>query len=187
MGQLQRMLMITFICLCSIGLSSFASCEASSSDSEAIFARQTANNAELEQLIKENKRCIRCHRVKRKLKNIPAMKMQGAHASITFYDNCTACHGDKGKHPKEGTNIIHFSAQSTSPLKQQNDQCSTCHTPTELHQAEWTHDVHYTKINCASCHQLHGTIDPIININRKARIKLCVDCHISVSKPKGEQ
>ena len=192
MEQLQRTLIIAFISLSAIGLASFAN---SNSDFSAInksahgadFALQIENNVEMETLIKENKRCIRCHKVKRKLKNIPAMKMQGAHASTKFYDNCTACHGDKGKHPKGDSTVIDFSSLSTTPLLEQNGQCIACHTPTELRQAEWTHDVHYKKTRCASCHQLHDSVDPIINIKRTARIKLCVDCHASANKPKGEQ
>ncbi len=192
MRQLQRTLIFTFISLCLLSQPGFANSSASGAAPtrvvvEPSFSLQTANDKEMEKLLKENKRCIRCHKVKRKLKNIAAMKMQGAHASEEFYNNCTACHGDKGKHPKNGSTIINFSVQSPTPLKQQNGQCIACHTPAELRQAEWTHDVHYKKINCSSCHQLHEPVDPVININRTARIKLCIDCHSSVDKPQGDQ
>ncbi|PKH02810.1 cytochrome C [Psychromonas sp. MB-3u-54] len=153
----------------------------------ADFEIQVENKAEMEKLIKENRRCIRCHQVERKLKKIPAVTVQGAaHGSEKFYDNCTACHGDKGKHPKQDVSVISFAAHSPTPLAQQNGQCLKCHTPVELRKAEWTHDVHYKKINCASCHKLHDAVDPIINIERKSRIKLCVDCHHSINESQGE-
>ncbi|HEY5716104.1 MAG TPA: cytochrome C, partial [Psychromonas sp.] len=151
------------------------------------FAVQAKNDAEMEKLIKENRRCIRCHKAERKLKKIAAVKMQGAHGSEKFYDNCTACHGNKGRHPKEDFSIISFSKNTHTPLIQQNSQCIACHTPVQLRKAEWTHDVHYKKISCAACHHLHDARDPIVNIERKSRIKLCVDCHISVNKSRGEQ
>jgi cytochrome c-type protein NrfB len=192
MKQLQRALIFIFICLCSISLSSFANNETdhatiTKANLEADFALQITNNTDMETLIKENTRCIRCHKVKRKIKNIAAIKIQGAHSNKKYSNNCTACHGNKGKHPKDGSNIINFSPKSLTPLLEQNGQCITCHAPTELRQAEWTHDVHYKKINCASCHQLHESVDPIINISRKPRIKLCVDCHSSISTLKAEK
>ncbi|HEY7865600.1 MAG TPA: cytochrome c3 family protein [Psychromonas sp.] len=189
MGLLQRSLI--FISLCILCLSSLAASnkvvsELNPSVPVADFEKQVKNEAEMEKLIKENTRCIRCHKVERKLKKIAAVKLQGAHASEKFFNNCTACHGDKGKHPKDDFSVINFSAHSSTPLAQQNGQCLTCHTPVELRKAEWTHDVHYKNINCASCHKLHDAVDPMINIDRKSRIKLCVDCHNSINESQGE-
>lgn len=141
------------------------------------FTSQVDNEQQKQQLIKENKRCIRCHKIPRKIKQIPAMPMLGKHANKEFFDNCTACHGIKGDHPKEDGTIIDLSAHSKVALTQHNNQCMQCHNPERLRQTEWTHDVHYQKINCSSCHQLHQIIDPIKNISAKKRIQLCVDCH----------
>ncbi|MCP4326600.1 MAG: cytochrome C [Psychromonas sp.] len=141
------------------------------------FASQVNNDQQKQNLIKENKRCIRCHKIPRIIKSIAAMPMLGKHANQEFLDNCSACHGIKGEHPKQDNTIINLSQHAKTPLQKQNDQCIQCHSPVQLRQAEWTHDVHYQKINCASCHQLHQVSDPIKNILKKQRIQLCVDCH----------
>ncbi len=182
-------LWLFFFILC---LSGFVSSNEETADINPLvpdidFAKQVVNADDMEKLLKENKRCIRCHKVERKLKNIAAVKMLGAHASEKFYDNCSACHGDKGKHPKEDFTIISFAADTHTPLALQNSQCMICHTPLQLRKTEWTHDVHYKQISCAACHQLHDAQDPIINISRRSRIKLCVDCHLAINDLQGEQ
>ena len=146
------------------------------------FASQINTEQQKQTLLKENKRCIRCHQIARKIEDIPAIKMLGQHASVDFYDNCTACHGIKASHPKQNGVIIDLSQHSNTPLEKQNGQCLQCHNPLQLRQAEWTHDVHYKNINCSSCHQLHQTIDPIKDIPTKQRIQLCVDCHRQIRR-----
>ncbi|WP_019615594.1 multiheme c-type cytochrome [Psychromonas ossibalaenae] len=191
MGELKRALIFIFFGLCFINQPGFASSTtAPTAPAEVVlepsFRLQIDNDAAMHKLIKENKRCIRCHKMERKIKKIPAKKMQGIHASEEFYNNCTACHGIKGKHPKDGASVVIFSEHSPTPLKKQNSQCIACHTPQKLRQSEWTHDVHFKQINCVSCHQLLAPVDPIHDISRKDRIKLCVDCHSSADKSKGE-
>ncbi|MGF1763910.1 cytochrome c3 family protein [Aliivibrio kagoshimensis] len=162
-----------------IGASSQGYAEQTSGSDEVdqIFSSQVNSSEEMATLVKENKRCIRCHKKKRLLKEIKAIKSVGAHSSQTFYNNCTACHNSKGDHPKDNQSVILFSAHSTTEPLVQNTQCINCHAPTELRKAEWTHDVHMKPINCASCHSLHTASDPIIGIQKKKRISLCVDCH----------
>lgn len=143
------------------------------------FSSQISNEAEMEILIKENKRCIRCHQKKRLLKNIDAITSVGAHASTEFYNNCTACHGRKGDHPKDSdvVSVIPFDDHSDLPVFEQNRNCVSCHSPQSLRASEWTHDVHAAKLTCSNCHNLHRDSDPIIGISKKFRIGLCATCH----------
>lgn len=143
------------------------------------FSSQVTNDAEMQILVKENKRCIRCHKKKRLLKNIDAISSVGAHTSPEFYNNCTACHGRKGAHPKDSDvlNIIPFDDHIDMPILVQNEQCIACHIPQNLRRSEWTHDVHVTKLTCSNCHNLHADSDPIIGISKKFRIGLCATCH----------
>ena len=149
----------------------------SEQSSEQIFKSQIENDDDMELLVKENKRCIRCHQKKRLIKEIEAITSVGSHASEEFFNNCTACHGFKGNHPKDDTEIINFSEHSSLTIQTQNEQCTTCHAPEDLRSAEWTHDVHFTEINCSSCHELHQDVDPIKNIEPTSRILMCIDCH----------
>jgi len=158
-----------------------------SEEADQIFSSQINNDDERAILIKENKRCIRCHKKQRLLKDIEPIKSVGAHSSRKFYNNCTACHEYKGAHPKDEASIISFSEHSSISAQSQNEQCISCHSPKDLRQAEWTHDVHYKQINCASCHSLHTDVDPIIGIEKKLRIQLCVDCHTEDQALEGDQ
>ncbi|RPE97904.1 cytochrome C [Vibrio crassostreae] len=150
------------------------------------FSSQITNEAEMQTLIKENKRCIRCHQKKRLLKNIDAITSVGAHTSTEFYNNCTACHGNKGTHPKESdvVNVIPFNDHIDMPIFEQNQQCIACHSPESLRASEWTHDVHATKLTCSICHNLHRDSDPIIGISKKFRIGLCATCHQAILREK---
>ncbi|MDA6076949.1 hypothetical protein O0544_12165 [Edwardsiella anguillarum] len=47
----------------------------------------------------------------------------------------------------------------------------------EAAKAFWPHDVHLTTVNCAACHSLHPQSDPVIRLNERERVALCVDCH----------
>ncbi|MDX1300860.1 cytochrome c3 family protein [Photobacterium sp.] len=156
-------------------------------ETDQIFSSQINNDDEMALLLKENKRCIRCHKKQRLLKDIEPIKSVGAHTSRKFYNNCTACHGNKGAHPKDNASIISFAEHSNISALSQNEQCLACHLPKDLRQAEWTHDVHYKQINCASCHSLHTDEDPIIAIEKKIRIQLCVDCHAEGQALEGDQ
>ena len=184
MTILLRLIHVTIFCFFITSVTSVAYAEQTVAGDEVnhIFNSQVNNSDEMAVLVKENKRCIRCHKKERLLKKIAAIKDVGAHSSRKFYDNCTACHNNKGDHPKDNSSVISFSKQSiTSPLVQ-NEQCINCHAPKDLRQAEWTHDVHMKPINCASCHSLHAKRDPIIGIKKKSRIKLCVDCHKNIKE-----
>ncbi len=141
--RILRWLFFFILCLSGFVNSNDSPPEVNAQIPDIDFAKQVSNADQMEQLLKENKRCIRCHKVARKLKNIAAVKMLGAHASEKFVDNCSACHGNKGKHPKEDFTIISYADNTHTPLALQNSKCMTCHTSLQLRNAEWTHDVHY--------------------------------------------
>lgn len=153
------------------------------------FSRQVTNDDDMRILIKENQRCIRCHQKKRLIKDIDAITTVGAHVSSEFHNNCTACHRNKGGHPKETnlTTIIPFNTDSEIPIFEQNKQCIVCHSPEQLRNIEWTHDTHATNLVCSACHSLHKESDPIIGINRTFRIGLCATCHEAIQRDKKAQ
>lgn len=146
-------------------------------DSKPDFAQQITSEQTMAVIAKENKRCIRCHQKKRLIKNIDAITSVGQHASRLYYDNCTACHGNKGEHSKDDHAIIGFNHTNRSTIFEQNQQCITCHQPQALRAAEWTHDLHVKEMFCSTCHSLHQPRDPIIGITKKFRIGLCAFCH----------
>ncbi len=146
------------------------------------FSSQANDDAQMVVLIKENKRCIRCHHKPRLIKGIEAITSVGVHASSDFYNNCTACHGPKGDHPKRSDAIISYKIQSDMSVFTQNKQCIACHSPDHLRSSEWTHDVHATKLLCSTCHSLHREFDPIIGIDKKIRIGLCRTCHEAIQR-----
>ncbi|MGR5387688.1 cytochrome C [Vibrio crassostreae] len=169
-----------------LSLCSESTVQDSASHNVKPFSSQITNEAEMQTLIKENKRCIRCHQKKRLLKNIDAIASVGAHASTEFYNNCTACHGRKGSHPKDSdvVSVIPFDDHIDLPIFEQNQKCIACHSPESLRVSEWTHDVHATKLTCSNCHNLHRDSDPIIGISKKFRIGLCATCHEAILREK---
>lgn len=160
---------------------------AQTSEASSNFEHQLAGSLTLETIIKENKRCIRCHQKERLLSKTPAITTVGAHASDQFENNCTACHGVKGDHPKNDAtnNVVPFSDHASLSIWAQNQQCIECHSPDSLRAVEWTHDVHATKTTCSSCHNLHVEKDPIVGISPEFRIGLCATCHESIRKEKA--
>lgn len=144
---------------------------------QEIFESQLSRDFDMPTLEKENQRCIRCHQKKRLLKDIQAITTVGSHASDTFLNNCTACHGVKKDHPKNDNTIISYSIHASLTIFDQNQQCMNCHVEQKLRAADWTHDVHMTPIGCTSCHSIHKQTDPMANIKHTDRILMCIDCH----------
>ncbi|WP_367986558.1 cytochrome c3 family protein [Vibrio sp. NTOU-M3] len=151
---------------------------------EETFSAQLSPSNTLEHIQKENKRCIRCHQKERLLKQISAIHSVGKHASSEYENNCTACHGDKEKHPKDDHTIIPQRDSLLFSAWEQNQRCVSCHSPILLRHSDWTHDVHAAKLTCSNCHQLHRSQDPIIGIQPRFRIGLCVTCHESMKQIK---
>lgn len=145
-------------------------------EEKATYSSQLASS-DILIIAKENKRCIRCHQKERLIKGVRAIKSVGAHKSEEFFNNCTACHGFKNRHPKEKSEIIVFSEHSNQSIQVQNDKCMDCHSPESISTIEWTHDVHFTDVICSSCHDLHDDVDKMKKISPTDRILICIDCH----------
>jgi cytochrome c-type protein NrfB len=152
----------------------------------ANFDSQLSDENSLAVIEKENRRCIRCHQKKRLLTGTEAITSVGVHASAKYYDNCSACHGNKGHHPKDDAvpNVIPFDNYANVSAFEQNERCITCHSPISLRQSEWTHDVHANKLVCSTCHSLHQDVDPFRGISKTFRIGLCATCHEAIHRDK---
>ncbi|RTR38126.1 nitrite reductase [Shewanella canadensis] len=125
--------------------------------------------AKVEFKINQNKQCIMCHKRNG--------KMFGLHANDALDLTCQNCHGEKAGHPRKASELIGFGAKSVAKSDVQTAACLQCHDVETLSQADWTHDVHSNKVNCASCHQLHPEIDPIIGVTALDRSEMCSGCH----------
>ena len=154
MSRLSRfwLLLPSFICLVMAGASS------------PVHALSTESLA-----INQNS-CMKCHKRNG--------AMLGLHGNTALAIQCQDCHGQRGKHPKKGSNIRRFSSDSTTSVTEQSGACLECHDHETLAMADWTHNVHANRVNCASCHQLHVEYDPVIGITAKERSQLCRGCHL---------
>ncbi len=130
--------------------------------------------------INQNKQCIGCHKRNG--------NMHGVHGKDELSLSCQSCHGEKGKHPRGDSTLVWFSssekAKEKSSTQDQVNACLQCHDHEALYEAEWTHAVHSNKVNCASCHALHGEKDPMVGVSEKARSELCVSCHSKMNEEK---
>ncbi|MDX1300981.1 cytochrome c nitrite reductase pentaheme subunit [Photobacterium sp.] len=138
--------------------------------------------------------CTQCHKDEKDV-------LRGAHADAVHAQTnrdvtCVDCHSKVGKNHRDGAvEVTKFAlaqsvAGSEKPaadpawIKQQNNTCVNCHEPKDLSEANWTHDVHALDLSCASCHTMHPSADPMKGIERKSKIKMCVDCHSDLKKEK---
>ncbi|WP_110458289.1 cytochrome c3 family protein [Shewanella algidipiscicola] len=125
--------------------------------------------AEVNRLQINQDKCVKCH----KRNGL----MAGVHGNDALALTCQSCHGEKGKHPRQPSLIIGFSADSSTKVTAQVDSCSQCHEHDVLYQADWTHAVHSNKVGCANCHQLHSDSDPMMTLATEERSALCGKCH----------
>ncbi|MBY6197249.1 multiheme c-type cytochrome [Vibrio hangzhouensis] len=185
-NQQRNMFLTLWLCLLGFSMSTYAQEAVELNYPAASFDSQLSADNNMSVIEKENRRCIRCHQKKRLLKGIEAITSVGMHASTKYYDNCSACHGNKGRHPKDDAlpNVTPFNNHANVPVFEQNERCITCHSPGTLRQSEWTHDVHATKLVCSTCHSLHQDADPIIGISKAFRIGLCATCHEAIQRDK---
>ncbi|WP_027697322.1 cytochrome c nitrite reductase pentaheme subunit [Vibrio litoralis] len=112
---------------------------------------------------------------------------------------CIDCHNDISASHRDGApNVVKFRqgqvvageskpAHDLAWVKTQNSQCIDCHQGEQLRKANWTHDVHALKLTCSSCHSIHPEKDPMQGIERKPRIKMCVDCHSDMTSYKQQE
>lgn len=123
-----------------------------------------------------NQGCLDCHKQ-------PQDVLHGRHGkelnpSTQQAITCTNCHGNVSleQHRDGAPDVMRFNRSGHSAA-QQNSVCMSCHLPEKLQKAFWPHDVHLSAVSCASCHSLHPQSDPVIQLDDRSRISLCVDCH----------
>ncbi|MGF1691739.1 cytochrome c nitrite reductase pentaheme subunit [Photobacterium kagoshimensis] len=139
--------------------------------------------------------CTQCHKDTKDA-------LLGAHADAIHSQTgrevgCVDCHSNVGENHRDGATQVTKFAPSQSvagtqkiaadPLwiKKQNETCTNCHEPDDLREVNWTHDVHALDLSCASCHNIHPTVDPMKGITQSSKIKMCVDCHADQTKAKA--
>ena len=93
---------------------------------------------------------------------------------------CEACHGPGGLHVGGARSggarppVIRFSADSVTPVGEQNGMCLGCHDGDAgfgWHGGPHDDD----RVACASCHTLHAARDPVLNTATQPEV--CYDCH----------
>ena len=143
----------------------------------------------LEETLKKNKKCLRCHRKERTklLEDGKEMSLQvhsdaylnSAHGEVS----CVSCHSAIGnrKHPSKSTNITITSERDYSV--EMNDSCRQCHRQKF---AQYKGSVHSALVAqgsekapvCSSCHNPHA---PVSMVDYQAETGLpCKNCHENI-------
>ncbi|MEE6075775.1 cytochrome c nitrite reductase pentaheme subunit [Avibacterium paragallinarum] len=173
----------------------------------ALPAQANTENTELSyQPTLENQRnpneyCAKCHKLEATDEqsggDLHFGKFHGTHLSKTNPSTgkpitCVSCHGNISENHRRGAkDVMRFESDIFSDKKpmfsvqEQNQVCFSCHRPEKLREKLWAHDVHAMKLPCAACHTLHPEKDAMKGIEKKQRVKLCVDCHGEQQKRKA--
>ncbi|CDF98794.1 cytochrome c nitrite reductase pentaheme subunit [Avibacterium paragallinarum] len=148
-----------------------------------------------------NEYCAKCHKLEANEEqsggDLHFGKFHGTHLSKTNPATgkpitCVSCHGNISENHCRGVkDVMHFESNIFSDktpmysVQEQNQVCFSCHRPEKLREKLWAHDVHAMKLPCAACHTLHPEKDAMKGIEKKQRVKLCVDCHGEQQKRKA--
>jgi DmsE family decaheme c-type cytochrome len=96
---------------------------------------------------------------------------------------CEACHGPGGVHAgrvprgEERPPVIRFTADSITPVAEQNSMCLGCHDADVGF--GWHAGPHERNdVACASCHTIHAARDPVLATATQADV--CYTCHQTV-------
>ncbi|WP_410685648.1 cytochrome c nitrite reductase pentaheme subunit [Avibacterium paragallinarum] len=148
-----------------------------------------------------NEYCAKCHKLEANEEqsggDLHFGKFHGTHLSKTNPATgkpitCVSCHGNISENHRRGAkDVMRFESNIFSDktpmysVQEQNQVCFSCHRPEKLREKLWAHDVHAMKLPCAACHTLHPEKDAMKGIEKKQRVKLCVDCHGEQQKRKA--
>lgn len=148
-----------------------------------------------------NEYCAKCHKLEANEEqsggDLHFGKFHGTHLSKTNPATgkpitCVSCHGNISENHRRGVkDVMRFESNIFSDktpmysVQEQNQVCFSCHRPEKLREKLWAHDVHAMKLPCAACHTLHPEKDAMKGIEKKQRVKLCVDCHGEQQKRKA--
>jgi len=93
---------------------------------------------------------------------------------------CEACHGPGGAHTgrvrrgQERPPVVRFSADSVTPIGEQNSYCLNCHQNNTGF--AWHGSGHDDNtVACADCHVSHAESDPVLSTATQSAV--CFDCH----------
>ncbi len=113
---------------------------------------------------KNPERCLACHTDKKAQFHLPYH-----HPVLEGKMSCSDCHSAHGEEVRP------WSATSEGGV---NEACFKCHKE-QRGPFVWTHEA--VKEGCASCHQVHGSINDKMLISRDAT--LCLRCHTQLNLP----
>lgn len=142
-------------------------------------------------------KCIQCHKDSKQ--TLLGSHGEKAHQELGREVNCVDCHRSIGPDHREGAPLVNkFASAQSQPgsdkiwlepeaILKANAQCMDCHQPSKLQEYSWTHDVHAKNLTCSNCHDVHASQAKVLGLERKERIKLCVDCHSDITKLKEEK
>ncbi|MCG9748912.1 cytochrome c nitrite reductase pentaheme subunit [Vibrio brasiliensis] len=195
MGNIKLAIVImlkSILAFCLYGYSLHAVADTSTVQSEATSARH-----EVTLIRDKDYKCIQCHKDSKD--TLSGSHGEDAHKILGREVNCTECHNNIGPDHREGAPQVtkYSSAQSAvgtdkvfldpKEILKANSQCTDCHTPERLRDDGWTHDVHAKNLTCSNCHDVHGKKTKVLGLERKERIKLCVDCHADFNQLKNKE
>ncbi|EPF7601319.1 cytochrome c nitrite reductase pentaheme subunit [Vibrio vulnificus] len=142
-------------------------------------------------------KCVQCHKDSKE--TLSGSHGEDAHKILGREVNCTECHNNIGPDHREGAPLVtkYSSAQSkrgtekvfmdTSAILKANSACTDCHQPQDLQEDSWTHDVHAKNLTCSNCHDVHANKAKVLGLERKEKIKMCVDCHSDFNQKEEER
>jgi len=166
-------------------------------DTSAIEASPQATRHEVTLTRDKDYKCIQCHKDSKE--TLLGSHGEEAHKSLGRDVNCVDCHVSIGPDHREGApQVTKFSSAQSQPgnektqldpeaILKANSQCTDCHQPPKLREYSWTHDVHAKNLTCSNCHDVHASDAKVLGLERKGRIKLCVDCHSDITQLKEEK
>ncbi|MBW3694797.1 cytochrome c nitrite reductase pentaheme subunit [Vibrio sp. T187] len=195
MGNIKLAIVImlkTLLAFCLYGNSIYAI-----ADSDVTQVNQESTRHEVELIRDKDYKCVQCH--KEAKDTLFGSHGEESHKILGRDVNCTECHNSIGPDHREGAPEVtkYSSAQSKQgtekvfldpeAILKANSQCTDCHQPKYLRDDSWTHDVHAKNLTCSNCHNVHATKSKVLALDKKERIKMCVDCHSDFNNKKEEE
>ncbi|MFA0568989.1 MAG: cytochrome c nitrite reductase pentaheme subunit [Vibrio gallaecicus] len=195
MGNIKLAIVImlkSLLAFCLYGYSIHALADSPTVDSVTDSARH-----EVELIRDKDYKCVQCHKDSKD--TLLGSHGEKAHKALGREVNCTECHNNISPDHREGAPIVtkYRSAQSMlgtdselltpESVLQANSECTDCHEPQSLQDSDWTHDVHAQNLTCSNCHDVHAKKSKVLALDKKERIKLCVDCHSDFNQLKEKE
>lgn len=166
-------------------------------DSNVATTASDSARHEVELIRDKDYKCVQCHKDSKE--TLFGSHGEESHKILGRDVNCTECHNNIGPDHREGAPKVtkYSAAQSQSgtekvfldpaEILKANSQCTDCHQPEYLRDDSWTHDVHAKNLTCSNCHDVHAKKTKVLALDKKEKIKLCVDCHSDFNQIKEEE